>query len=773
MRAPLTNPTHLTSALKTKFIKRILSFLRPSNRLFCNMAWTTENMKYARIACQTMEVLVNADAGFEYLKDNKMITHISDMLRQEIELAYAEAEELRRLQTRDPSSPSLSGHGDHGTRSRKGSVSTEKRLLSQEKVLKTMAREYFTLLGTLSSTTYGLAIMARNKIFDYLKPMSELPGRDDLSDLIMRSLDYNVAGESRVILAKALTSSSTVVRFLATRHMKVLLRAGVQQYNDWGVDLLVNQLNDPDPKVGLVALSVLDEACDDIVCMEALIRLRPSLLKHGKPGKSLMLRFLSRSSGIKYLSEIGFVAQEMAFWVKEENVQYVLSLESNLSELLNPSIWKQREGSDQANAGAYLPPHLFGELAKTEEGCELLKQSGLFEVFMGIIRRASRATTTSSSSSSSTTTSSSSSSSITKTSSSSNNAIPNNNNNNSNSGANGSSKSSSDVSTVAVVGADNVHSSLETRAALYAVGHIGSSPTGFSFLEDDGSVPLILSLAQSSSNLSLRGTCFFVLGMISQIERAREILDKLGWESPQNLHSYITVPKDISQDSFLKVAPYEYLGSWAGSSPSMVSFDSLGFPPAHKEILEYVAKLSNHITADTASRNLKRLKTKQPELFLCNPAAATPAATPGGAPAAPTTSIPPSPSESSAGLLYQTLQLMGIYKYRLGVRRFIFDCVDSAILSDDMFPLLDLEPRNQPPNAAAGAAARPPASPSIGATAASATTPPTSTNPSVSSTSTSTSTSASSSSTSTSASSSSATATDSSSTANAGTVPTA
>jgi hypothetical protein len=50
------------------------------------------------------------------------------------------------------------------------------------------------------------------------------------------------AGESRAILAKALISNSKVVRYLATRHMRVLLRAGVSMYYDWGVTLLVQQV---------------------------------------------------------------------------------------------------------------------------------------------------------------------------------------------------------------------------------------------------------------------------------------------------------------------------------------------------------------------------------------------------------------------------------------------------------------------------------------------------------------------------------------------------
>ena len=80
-----------------------------------------------------------------------------------------------------------------------------------------MSREYFTMLGmynqpnkatrkrrekkkgvfilfvgTLSSTELGLGIMTRNRLFDHLKPMSELPQREDLCHLIMTSLDYNM-----------------------------------------------------------------------------------------------------------------------------------------------------------------------------------------------------------------------------------------------------------------------------------------------------------------------------------------------------------------------------------------------------------------------------------------------------------------------------------------------------------------------------------------------------------------------------------------------------
>eukprot|EP01132_Coremiostelium_polycephalum_P001142 gene1142-1449_t len=524
LEGPLNNPTHLANALKTKFIKRMLSFLRPNNKLFSSMAWTTENLKYVRVACVVLEVLISHEIGFDYLKDNKTIVQISDMLRLELETYQNSAKTGDKI------------------------VDKGNRLLSPEKVLKTMAREYFTMLGTLSSNLLGLEIMARNNIFDYIKPLAELPGRDDLSHLIMTSLDYNVNGASRTILQKILTSNSRVVRYLATKYMRSLLRSGVQDFSNWGIDLLVQQLNDQDAKVSALALNVLDEACDDPQGLEALILLKPPLLKLGKPGKSLLLRFLSRPTGLSYLLQINFVEQEEAAWLKEENANYVISVENAISEALTPSVWRQREAPDQANNGVYLPPHFFGELAKTEEGCKILRKSNAFPTFVQVAK-------------------------------------------------------------------DYKANPLDRRAAIFAIGQIGSSVPGFSFLEEYNVIPLIVDLAENSSCLSIRGTCFYALGMISCIEKAGETFNQCGWESPSDLTSRILVPKDLKKSSFLKISKYEYKGSWAGNCidplPSNIGVND----PVKSEIIQFIGNLSSHITAESALKNLKRLKLKHPEYF--------------------------------------------------------------------------------------------------------------------------------------------------------------
>lgn len=66
-----------------------------------------------------------------------------------------------------------------------------------------------------------------------------------------------------MILSKALTSQSKVVRFLATRHMRVLLRAGVANFSAWGIEFLVKQLSDPDHKAILSLLRLSPQCGSD------------------------------------------------------------------------------------------------------------------------------------------------------------------------------------------------------------------------------------------------------------------------------------------------------------------------------------------------------------------------------------------------------------------------------------------------------------------------------------------------------------------------------
>lgn len=54
-------------------------------------------------------------------------------------------------------------------------------------------------------------------------------------------------------------------RLYATKHLRVLLRASVEFFSSWGMELLVTQLHDHSKAVSMEALDILDEACEDKV----------------------------------------------------------------------------------------------------------------------------------------------------------------------------------------------------------------------------------------------------------------------------------------------------------------------------------------------------------------------------------------------------------------------------------------------------------------------------------------------------------------------------
>jgi rapamycin-insensitive companion of mTOR len=62
---------------------------------------------------------------------------------------------------------------------------------------------------------------------------------------------------------------------------------------------------------------------------------------------------------------------------------------------------------------------------------------------------------------------------------------------------------------------------LKKRAALWAVGHIGSSDHGIKLVLEQELVQPLIKLAETADTLSLRGTCIYIIGMLSNTNMGR------------------------------------------------------------------------------------------------------------------------------------------------------------------------------------------------------------------------------------------------------------
>ncbi len=597
----LNNPEHLATCLKTKFFRRLLSFYRPSRQAFVDMPWAPKNMMTVRIGCAAIEVLLKNPAGVEFLSNHNFFLELIKILQ--IELKDEPQKESDRI-------------------------------LTEIRVLNTMSREYFTMVGTLTSSEAGLRLLERVKVINTLYLLAKHKTRDDLCQLLISHLDYSVDGSTapRAILADVLTSGTRASRLHATKHMRTLLRSGVAQFDKWGMTLLVHQLVDPDKAVSSAALSILEEACEEPRHLDAVIKLRPRVFDM-EGAEPILLRFLSTPAGFAYLKEKEWVEARLDRWRHELSTKYAADLDTAFRRMLTghdgsddnsgagggggggglratrnnqPSTPISRSISSQGVAASPGPAsdhgtggdgavplnlHFYGELVRTEEGCSVLKRSGHLPEFLATVL-------------------------------------------------------------------DETADPLQRRAAAWSLGHIGGCDLGLQLLEaEGGAVAKLTNLAETAQHLALRGTLFCALGILTRTERGRAALEVCGWESPSDPHQLISVPRDPR--TFLTIPPYAYQGSWpehfsedprstasssglAGVQAVPAAATAASSPTAARptpaapetsgpggtavddeaalrmEALEKVLNLSNHIVQEANVKHLRRLRLAHPNLFLGN-----------------------------------------------------------------------------------------------------------------------------------------------------------
>lgn len=352
-------------------------------------------------------------------------------------------------------------------------------LFSREGMTNTLSGGYFAMLGVLSGDANGLVMMERWHMLNMIYHIIELQDRNDLIQTLLGNMDYSRESHLRVILSKALTTGSKEIRIFATKLLRkytvgngsIPSRSGIANA-DWVVKLLVTQLYDPDVAVCQVAVKILEEACNQRDYLEFVVKCRPSLDHLGEIGAPLLLRFLSTSVGYHYLDGLDYITQEMDDWFLGRNDAYVGLVEATLSRAYvdqpRRNSFAPEDLVEMQDIGL-VPPHFYRELARTAEGCRLLEQSGHFNEF---------------------------------------------------------------VSTICNFRLDEEDNEalLKAKGCLWAVGNVGSMELGASFLNADV-VQHIVGIAERAEVLTMRGTAFFVLGLISRSRHGLKVLRDAGWDS--------------------------------------------------------------------------------------------------------------------------------------------------------------------------------------------------------------------------------------------------
>jgi len=552
VEGPLTNPKRVEEAIKsTKFLKRLVGFYRPFKYRFSMIRNTRPNQRYVRTGCALIRSLTQTSVGVQYLAENKLLRQIAECLAQV-----------------DPQS----------------GLTSATPLFERHQMLETLSGGYFNILGALSSTIEGIQIMERWHMMNMFYHIVDLKGREDLIKALLGNMDFTLDTHLRVILSKALTSADKEIRLFATKLLRRYAVGRVRHSSGlpdpssphWALRLVLTQLYDPDVQVCEVAVRILEEACNQRSHLEYVVKCRPSLDHLGEIGAPLLLRFLSTSVGYRYLSGLDYITQEMDDWFLGRNDSYVAFVEASLVrayiEGSFPKAHFHEDPVDSHETGL-APPHFYRELARTEEGCKLLKQSGHFYEFASTIRDFR-------------------------------------------------------------LEEEDTEILTKVKGCLWAVGNIGSMDLGAPFLEEADVVKAIVRIAEGAQVMSMRGTACFVLGLISKTIHGFEMLVENGWETtvdPRGRSLGVCIPRNLER--LCLVWSLEF-GRHGNADMSQTSIGSVGaFPsptaeegerykaavtdddPVRAKILTLVVEMGNSVVYKKAAGDLHVVKSKHPSPF--------------------------------------------------------------------------------------------------------------------------------------------------------------
>jgi rapamycin-insensitive companion of mTOR len=371
LEGPLTNPARLSEVLKTnKFIKRVSGFFRcdPGDKgYFAHMWWIPDHVPYLRTACTLYTLLLHNSDGQDFLlsdRRGKICEMISNEMHSTLEHSNKNSPRAHGRSFIDGSnSPSVSPRNSSPNLIQGINMNMGARLMSQQSLFslegcsRQMVREYFTLLGLMSSSPQGLQMMSNAEIFGkYLNQLAKRQDLDYVSRLVLVSLDYTIDGPSRRLLQIWMgmpDSTSLALRLYTVTILRALMRADVPDFLNWGVDQLVTLLHDPHDSVVELVLSVLDEASksrnflDEIVMKVDLSKVVK--LQHLPAAHNLLLRFVSTAYGCSCLEGIKWLSTAMEEWYVEEHMKYVHVLEGAITEALH----KNRPSANGGSPSAY------------------------------------------------------------------------------------------------------------------------------------------------------------------------------------------------------------------------------------------------------------------------------------------------------------------------------------------------------------------------------------------------------------------------------------
>lgn len=309
---PISVPLRFIHPQSQKFLKNIIGYFMPSKGLFSILPWHSSNFIKSRVGSLLINLLLSQEEGISLLSTTysesffvvrkSYMGELSDAIDEEINFNESKVESISRI-------------------------------FSEERVRKCMARDYFRWIGIFLANRPGRKLLKTYNIDNKLMKLADI---EHLAQILATVMDFK-EGSSQRFLVLMIQSKNKVLRIYAMEFLRALYRSGTYDLS-WAIWVLKNQLHANDLDSVSIVLNLLDEICQYKENLIALIETGPQiLLKLGEPGNKVLIRFLSSSSGVSYLTQVEYIQKELAAWHNSQNLEYARLIEEKVEQGLNSS----------------------------------------------------------------------------------------------------------------------------------------------------------------------------------------------------------------------------------------------------------------------------------------------------------------------------------------------------------------------------------------------------------------------------------------------------
>ncbi|KRX50921.1 Rapamycin-insensitive companion of mTOR [Trichinella murrelli] len=261
-------------------------------------------------------------------------------------------------------------------------------------------------------------------------------------------------------------------RIYAIRFLLMLGHLQCNGYEDWGLKLMTDRLNDSSMEVVSVVVEALHSLMTIGVYKSSFVKLNIDLSKIDDAGVLLNTYRYSFDEAVRASDEhLKACIVEVNYWTYSFCEQYAAMVEEVITEIQGnfetqpDGTFPTHASSNEERRDAFLPPHLFGQLSLHMTGCCIM-------VELGVIYRL--------------------------------------------------------MQTLHQFPADSADQCLKLKSALLAVGHIASSELGLLLLPVCA-IPCVVQIIEESHLCDLKGFAYYAMMLVSGTGMGSSILSLLSW----------------------------------------------------------------------------------------------------------------------------------------------------------------------------------------------------------------------------------------------------